>query len=221
MTTWTNLRDLKDPDCDSVIKAVRRAKTQEGHKVCVSEIAAKQFKLLCFYTRHRIRTSRTVTDEHLLNYTLDELTSVAQQKEVAEDQWTLAYKIRDYDTLNLDSTNPIQAFQKVQLLLLNIRGCTGVPLAYVIRHKIEVEEDGDEPPFGHPDSDFASNDMELIAHAPILTDPGLFDTIDKLEEQGPFMAQFLADVSIVWHVLHGCFHNSGHDLSGWITPLLK
>ena len=41
VTTWTNLRDLKDPDCDSVIKAVRRAKTQEGHEVCVSEIAAK------------------------------------------------------------------------------------------------------------------------------------------------------------------------------------
>ncbi len=47
---------------------------------------------------------------------------------------------------------------------------TGLPLLYIIRVALVPEDDNDDPAFGDEDSKYISIDMEMIAHAPILSD---------------------------------------------------
>ncbi len=84
---------------------------------------------------------------------------------------------------------------------------TGVPLLYVIRVTLVPEDDDDDPTFGDEDSKYTSIDMEMIAHAPILSDEadtGDNDTSD-LEANGPFVPTFLVDSKKVWVILLACF----------------
>jgi hypothetical protein len=85
---------------------------------------------------------------------------------------------------------------------------TGVPLLYVIRVAfVSPDNDDDYPAFGEDDSKYISIDMEMIAHAPILSDDadtGDDDTSD-LKANGPFVPTFLVDSRKVWAILLACF----------------
>jgi hypothetical protein len=85
---------------------------------------------------------------------------------------------------------------------------TGVPLLYVIRVALVLPEDDDnDPAFRDEDSKYISLDMEMIAHAQILSDEA--DTSDKdtsdLEANGPFAPTFPMDSKKVWVILLACF----------------
>ncbi len=72
---------------------------------------------------------------------------------------------------------------------------TAVPLLYVIRVALVPEDDDDDPAFGEEDSKYTSDDMEMIAHAPILSDEadiGNDDTSDS-EANGLFVSSFPVD----------------------------
>jgi hypothetical protein len=71
-----------------------------------------------------------------------------------------------------------------------------MPLLYVIRVALVLLEDDDNnPAFGGEDSKYISIDMEMIAHASILSDEA--DTSNKdtsdLEANGPFVPTFPVD----------------------------
>ncbi len=82
---------------------------------------------------------------------------------------------------------------------------TGVPLLYVIRVALVPEDDNDDPAFGEEDSKYTSIDMEMIAHAPILSDEadtGNYDnSTSGLEANGPFVPTFPVDSKKVWVIL--------------------
>jgi hypothetical protein len=85
---------------------------------------------------------------------------------------------------------------------------TGVPLLYIIRVALVPPEDDDnDPAFGDEDSKYISIDMEMIAHAPILSDEA--DTSNKdtsdHEANGPFVPTFPVDSKKVWVILLACF----------------
>ncbi len=85
---------------------------------------------------------------------------------------------------------------------------TGVPLLYVIRVALFPEDDNDDPTFGKEDSKYTSIDMEMIAHAPILSDEadtGNDDDTSDLEANGPFVPTFPVDSRKVWVILLACF----------------
>ncbi len=49
-----------------------------------------------------------------------------------------------------------------------IHGAAGIPLAYVVRHKLEPLDWEEDPPYGDEYSIYSSQDEEMIARAPIL-----------------------------------------------------
>ncbi len=80
--------------------------------------------------------------------------------------------------MTLGTSTATKAFDKVRTILGQTRGVTGVPLLYVIRAAlVPPEDDDDNPAFRYEDSKYISIDMEMIAHAPILSDE--VDTSDK------------------------------------------
>ncbi len=82
-----------------------------------------------------------------------------------------------------------------------------MPLLYVIRVALVLEDDDDDPAFGEEDSKYISIDMEMIAHALILSDEadtGNNNTSD-LEANGPFVPTFPMDSKKVWVILLACF----------------
>jgi hypothetical protein len=83
---------------------------------------------------------------------------------------------------------------------------TGVPLVYVIRILIILEDKDDDPPFGEEDTKYTSVDMETTACTPILSDDADYNQdYDTLEAHGPFVPSFLTDTKKVWFILLACF----------------
>jgi hypothetical protein len=108
----------------------------------------------------------------------------------------------------LDTSTAMKAFDKVKTILGQTHGVTGVPLLYVIRVALvpPVDDDND-PAFRDEDSKYISIDMEMIAHALILSDEA--DTSDEdtsdVKANGPFVPTFLVDSKKVWVILLACF----------------
>jgi len=110
---------------------------------------------------------------------------------------------------------PAKAFEKVKTILTRIRGVLGVPLVYVIRHRIIPEESEQDPAFGDEDNPtygaphYTSHDHKTITRCPILSDSANYNLkYDELEIQGPFVPTFLTDMKKVWAILHALFLTS-------------
>ncbi len=71
---------------------------------------------------------------------------------------------------------------------------------YGIRVVLIPEEEKDDPPFGEEGTKYISVDMEMMAHAPILSDEAdIYDEEpENLEAYGPFVPTFLTDTKKVW-----------------------
>ncbi len=96
-----------------------------------------------------------------------------------------------------------KTFNKTRTLLSRVRGVTVIPLSYVIRGILKVQDAVDDPKFGVTDSTYTSIDSELIARAPILSsDADSSDDDKKLKTVGPFHVSFLTDAKKVWVILH-------------------
>ena len=62
------------------------------------------------------------------------------------------------------------AFDQAATILQHIQGVTWVPLSNVVCHKIPLEEHDDDPPCGKAESDYLTDDKEMVACAAILKD---------------------------------------------------
>jgi hypothetical protein len=105
------------------------------------------------------------------------------------------------------------------ILLGKMRGIAGHPLSYVLRPNLKGPNDAvpddeteDPPPFGQPGSPYILIDNELCRRAPILrTDLTHFQlsaSLETLETDGPFEPSFLADMAMVYNILHSCWGKS-------------
>ncbi len=78
----------------------------------------------------------------------------------------------------------------------------------------------DYPPFGQPGSPYSSVDDELIARAAILRNNLTFGqlaaSLETLENEGPFEPTFMAEMVLVYDVLHACWGKSS-----WWTHVKK
>ena len=113
------------------------------------------------------------------------------------------------------------------VLLGKMRGITGIPLAYVVRFILKSPNNlnfddsiRDYSPFGQRGSPYSSVDDELIARAAILqnalTYGQLAVSLETLKNEGPFELAFMADMVLVFDILHAC-----RGKSSWWTHLKK
>ncbi len=82
-----------------------------------------------------------------------------------------------------------------------------MPLVYVIRVALVLEDENDDPPFGDKESKYTSIDMEMIARAPILSNNADIYGEDSgnLKAHGLFVPTFPTDAKKVWAILLACF----------------
>ena len=198
------LSELTDKTVDNIIKAIRK-------DLNIAEISVERLKLAVFWIKHQDRIQRDVgiPARPLVKIDLKEMLLLKTQKQL-EDDWRLSNKEPDYSTQTLDMASAAKTFDKTKTLLSRVRGVTGVPLSYVIRGKIKVEHEADEPEFGATDSKFTSIDEEMIARAPILSeDADENDPDETLEASGPFHVSFLTDAKKVYVILHAQYSTAG------------
>ena len=95
------------------------------------------------------------------------------------------------------------------MILICVGGLTGVPLVYVVRHQLILEEEDDDPCFGEANTKFFSLDQEMNACSPLPNGADLDLTYNRLEANDPFVLPFLTDLKKVWAILHAMFSASG------------
>ena len=94
-------------------------------------------------------------------------------------------------------------------MLARIRGVTGVPLAYVIRPDIVIDDSSHDLNFFHTGTKYTSVDLELVSRAPILADGDSSDDDKELEADGPFHPKFSINNCTVWSILNAMFSGGG------------
>jgi hypothetical protein len=163
-------------------------------------MAVQRLQLLVFYYKHLKRTQ--LQFEHDLA-TVKNISDLKDQKALEMD-WTKQNPEHKLEPMQLDAQQAAQAFDQATTILRRIRGVTGVPLAYVVRHRIIPDFEDKDRPMVYRDSRFTTHDKEMEARAPII-DVEEYDGYaegEDLEKHGPFSASFLSDTRKVWSVLH-------------------
>jgi hypothetical protein len=204
-----SLRDVEDKMAEGICCVIRKESgAYPGHAVSLP--AEQHLKMLAFWGRHMWRTFRDPEDwQGKLSW--DNVKELAQQKSV-EDKYA---ESTDPPTLEstLDMTSAVASFVHMRHYLRKRHSRTmGIPREYITRVKIrgpwdvpDAEEE-DTPPYGDPESIYASIDNELIACMPILkidlSREVLAQDNDTLEANGPFERTFVADSAEVYDILH-------------------
>jgi hypothetical protein len=201
--TCSTLSELDNDAVANICKAVSKDTSQS-----VAKVAATRLKLVCFWIKHRYRTSQEIgtTSKALVQVKFEGRISLLRQQKPDEDNWTSKNKEPKYTPLTLDTSSATKVFDKVKNLLARVHGMTSEPLVYVIRILIIPEDEDDDPPFGEEDTKYTSVDMETTTRALILSDIIDYDQdYDTLEAHGPFVPSFLTDTKKVWSILLACF----------------
>ncbi len=105
------------------------------------------------------------------------------------------------------------------ILLGKMWGIAGHPLSYVLHSNLKrpnnanIDDDTeDPPPFGQPGSPYFLIDDKLCRQAPLLcsdlTHSQLAISLETLETDGPFEPSFLADMVMVYNILHAFWGKS-------------
>jgi hypothetical protein len=198
------LSELNNDAIANICKAISKDTGQS-----VAEIAATKLKLVCFWIRHQIRTSKEIgeTQRPLVKIPYTGTIDLLQQQKQDKDNWFADNKEPEYTLLTLDTATTMKVFDKVKSFLARVHGVTGMPLVYVIRVVLIPEEEKEDPPFGEKDTKYISIDMETTARAPILSDDAdIYDQDpEDLKAYGPFVPTFLTDTKKVWSILLACF----------------
>jgi hypothetical protein len=104
--------------------------------------------------------------------------------------------------MSIDVHSAPMCFDKVRIILNTMRGCTGIPLSYVIRLNIVEKDEKKDPRLGQICSPYGSINEETVSRAPIVTHNCGDRTPDELKDSGPFTSAFLSDMKKVYVVLH-------------------
>ena len=201
--TLDNLRELDD---DSV-KELARSFSKEGYPISI--LSQNRLRLLVFWVKHRWRTCRGVDDLTDVDYDHD-VRPLQDQKKLEDD--LDESKEPSPPTMTLTPSTAASCFTNMKTYLAKCRGRLGIPLDYVVRAQLkgpfDASEDGpeDPPAFGDPESPYETIDAEMTARAAILrTDLShthLAQSLDVLEERGPFTSTFIQDAQKVYDILH-------------------
>jgi hypothetical protein len=121
--------------------------------------------------------------------------------------------------MTLDPHVAAKTFTNMLILLGKMWGIAGHPLSHVPRPNLKGPNDADiddkteDPlPFGQSGSPYVSIDNKLCHRAPILrtdlTHSQLSASLETLESDGPFEPSFLANMVMVYNILHACWGKS-------------
>jgi hypothetical protein len=214
VTTLDVLQDLTNNIIKELCHAIRKPGGDgPGHQI--SKLSMTRLKLFVFWARHMWWTSRGVDD--WTDTTYDEIKTLTNQKTLEDS--LLDAKPPDTLAVTLEPHLVAKAFNDMLILLGKMRGIAGHPLSYVPHLNLKGpnnadpdDETEDPPPFGQPGSLYVSIDDELCRRAPILrTDLTHFQlsaSLETLESDGPFEPNFLANMVMVYNVLHACWGKS-------------
>jgi hypothetical protein len=207
LKTWKPFSELKDDEIDRIIQAIQR-----DLKESIAKISVTRLKMAVYWVKHQLRTNRPAgqPDRTLSSVTQADLLLLKEQKAM-EDEWYSSNKEPDHTPLTLDLASAPKVFDKMKTIFTRICGTRGIPLAYVIRHKIEPPGWRTDPPYGDPDSAYPSHDEEMIARAPILR-TGVWrseEGNETFEQNGPFALTFITNSKKVRSILHAMLSNTG------------
>jgi hypothetical protein len=121
--------------------------------------------------------------------------------------------------MTLDPQSAAKAFTNMLILLGKMWGIAGHPLSYVLHSNLKgpnnanIDDETKDPlPFGQPGSPYFSIDDKLCCRAPMLhsdlTHSQLAASLETLKSDGPFELSFLANMVMVYNVLHACWGKS-------------
>jgi hypothetical protein len=204
------LQDLTDNIIKELYCAIRKPGGDvPGHQI--SELSVTHLKLFAFWAKHMWRTPRGVGD--WANTTWDNIKTLTNQKTLEDN--LLDTKQPETLAMTLDPQLAAKAFTNILILLGKMQGIAGHPLSYVPHSNLKGpnnanidNETKDPPPFDHPGSPYFLIDGELCRQAPILhsdlTPSQLAASLETLESDGPFEPRFLADMVVIYKVLHAC-----------------
>ncbi len=211
ITTLDILQDLTDKIIKELCRAIRKPGGDvTGHKI--SKLSVTCLRLFALWARHMWRTSRGVDD--WTDTTWDDIKTLTNQKTLKDN--LLDTKQPETPAMTLDLQLAAKAFTNMLILLGKMWGIAGHPLSYVPCSNLKGpnnanidNETKDPPPFGQPGSPYFSIDDELCPQAPILhsdlTHSQLAASLETLESDGPFEPSFLANMVMVYNVLHACW----------------
>ena len=149
--------DMTNSDIENICKITRRpggqnaANNGPNNGISVSMKAEKNLKMVAFYYRYQIRTSRPLI---INNATPNNITRFRMLME-AEDQH------KDMTPPELTFVNWTRTIDVIEDYLRNCLGKTKIPLAYIIRDQERPEDPNLDPP-----GNYSSFTEELIARAP-------------------------------------------------------
>ena len=200
--------ELDDEQVENLCRTVRKpGGGTEGHQI--AEMARTRLQLLVFYVKHLDRVDR-LRFTNLEYLDIGMLNAFKDQKRL-EREWHKTNPEHKHEAMQLDPQRAATAFDQAVTMLRNIRGVTGVPLAYVVRHNLIPKHHADDPACGKVGSVYSTYDEELEARAPIAYEHDYYrtDPIEEIEKTGPFHPAFLSDTRKVWSVLHALWSKSG------------
>ncbi|KAI2504041.1 hypothetical protein MHU86_10403 [Fragilaria crotonensis] len=152
----------------------------------VNARAETNLKLLAFYLRHKLRTSRTVAPAAV---TLESIRSIRELRD-----FEATYKPSD-DVPTINAKDWPKTMESILEYLRSYLGDKKIPLAYVVRKDENVPE-------MDPDGGYATVQDEMIARAPHFTMAGAVRTLDPT---------FLVNREKVWEIIaritreHSCW----------------
>jgi hypothetical protein len=214
ITTLDVLQDLTDDIIKELCRVIRKLRGDgPGHQI--SKLSVTCLKLFAFWARHMWQTSRGVDDWTDMTY--DEVKTLTNEKTLEDT--LLDSKPPETSAMTLDPHLAAKAFTDMLIILGKMQGIAGHPLSYVPcpslkgPYDVDMDDETEDPlPFGQPGSPYVSIDDKLCRRAPILrTDLShtqLSATLETLESDGPFEPSFLANMVMVYNVLHACWGKS-------------
>lgn len=152
----------------------------------VNARAETNMKLLAFYLRHKVRTSRTIAPAAV---TLENIRSIRELRD-----FEATYKPSD-DVPSINAKDWPKTMESILEYLRSYLGDKKIPLAYVVRKDENVPDED-------PDGGYATVQDEMIARAPHFTTVGAVRTLDPT---------FLVNREKVWEIIaritreHSCW----------------
>jgi len=149
---------------DDLISDLCKMVCQPGGGDAGRQIPEMAVQLLVFYTKHLDRMQQPFD---LVGTTLEKINAFKDQKKLERD-WRKQNPEHKTEPMALDRQRATVAFDQAVTILRRVQGATGVPLSYVVRHKLAPDQEDDDPPCGVEESNYLTYDKEMVAQAPIL-----------------------------------------------------
>ena len=189
INTLKDLRSIVSEDRSrAVVKAIRRPGGNAAGE-SVSEKAEHNLRTAAYVACLWERTSRDSMDvaDIILTGTLFEK---AERQMQLEESWNNDSQVFEAATDSQVKNKFQEVFDNLIEMLEQVRGCTGIPLAYLVRDRLVPLADANDPANG-----YSTIDMELIARARIIKKANEGD--DNLEEAGPEKRTNTANIDLV------------------------